>query len=76
MCIVTFIDSRKQYFTELNTGSVWSPAKVRRLYDIANVLTSLSLIKKVHVREERGRKPAFKWLGPVEFSSCVNAGES
>lgn len=43
--------------------------KVRRLYDIANVLTSLGLIKKVHVREERGRKPAFKWLGPTEFNS-------
>ncbi|XP_048358184.1 transcription factor E2F7 isoform X3 [Sphaerodactylus townsendi] len=42
--------------------------KVRRLYDIANVLTSLELIKKVHVTEERGRKPAFKWIGPVEFS--------
>lgn len=44
--------------------------KVRRLYDIANVLTSLGLIKKVHVREERGRKPAFKWLGPTEFSGA------
>ncbi|XP_015262139.1 PREDICTED: transcription factor E2F7 [Gekko japonicus] len=43
--------------------------KVRRLYDIANVLTSLGLIKKVHVTEERGRKPAFKWIGPVEFSA-------
>ncbi|NWR92644.1 E2F7 factor, partial [Furnarius figulus] len=42
--------------------------KVRRLYDIANVLTSLDLIKKVHVTEDRGRKPAFKWIGPVEFS--------
>ncbi|KFP44646.1 Transcription factor E2F7, partial [Chlamydotis macqueenii] len=42
--------------------------KVRRLYDIANVLTSLGLIKKVHVTEERGRKPAFKWIGPVEFA--------
>uniref|UniRef100_A0A8C9LFN8 Transcription factor E2F7 n=1 Tax=Pavo cristatus TaxID=9049 RepID=A0A8C9LFN8_PAVCR len=42
-------------------------AKVRRLYDIANVLTSLCLIKKVHVTEERGRKPAFKWIGPVDF---------
>ncbi|XP_064022432.1 transcription factor E2F7 [Pogoniulus pusillus] len=41
--------------------------KVRRLYDIANVLTSLGLITKVHVTEERGRKPAFKWIGPVEF---------
>ncbi|XP_044133051.1 transcription factor E2F7 [Bufo gargarizans] len=43
--------------------------KVRRLYDIANVLTSLGLIKKVHVTEERGRKPAFKWIGPVEFKT-------
>lgn len=41
---------------------------MRRLYDIANVLTSLGLIKKVHVTEERGRKPAFKWIGPVEFT--------
>lgn len=40
------------------------PAKIRRLYDIANVLSSLALIKKVHVTEERGRKPAFKWTGP------------
>ncbi|XP_075907718.1 transcription factor E2F7 [Nelusetta ayraudi] len=45
--------------------------KVRRLYDIANVLTSLNLIKKVHVREERGRKPAFKWLGPVDFKNSA-----
>uniref|UniRef100_A0A8C3B3G7 Transcription factor E2F7 n=1 Tax=Cyclopterus lumpus TaxID=8103 RepID=A0A8C3B3G7_CYCLU len=50
--------------------------KVRRLYDIANVLTSLGLIKKVHVREERGRKPAFKWLGPVDFKSSGSAGEN
>ncbi|KAG7249850.1 hypothetical protein CRUP_006130, partial [Coryphaenoides rupestris] len=42
--------------------------KVRRLYDIANVLSSLSLIRKVHVREDRGRKPAFQWLGPLCFS--------
>ncbi|XP_062914522.1 transcription factor E2F7-like isoform X1 [Mobula hypostoma] len=38
--------------------------KIRRLYDIANVLTSLGLIKKVHVNE-RGRKPVFQWVGPV-----------
>ncbi|KAJ3612314.1 hypothetical protein NHX12_020590 [Muraenolepis orangiensis] len=40
--------------------------KVRRLYDIANVLTSLALIRKVHVQDQ-GRKPAFQWLGPVHF---------
>lgn len=53
----------------LNCSPLCSTAKVRRLYDIANVLTSLGLIKKVHVREEKGRKPAFKWLGPVEFNN-------
>lgn len=42
-------------------------AKVRRLYDIANVLRSLKLIEKVHVTAERGRKPAFEWVGPEEF---------
>ena len=39
-------------------------AKIRRLYDIANILTSLDLIRKVHVTEVRGRKPAFKYVGP------------
>ncbi|XP_029112194.1 transcription factor E2F8 isoform X2 [Scleropages formosus] len=43
--------------------------KIRRLYDIANVLSSLELIKKVHVTEDRGRKPAFKWTGPEDFTS-------
>ncbi len=61
--------------SKLNINPV-SAAKVRRLYDIANVLTSLGLIKKVHVREERGRKPAFKWLGPVEFKNSGNAGKN
>ncbi|XP_061466644.1 transcription factor E2F8 isoform X2 [Rhineura floridana] len=42
--------------------------KIRRLYDIANVLSSLELIKKVRVTEEKGRKPAFKWTGPDVFS--------
>ncbi|KAM8894128.1 transcription factor E2F8 isoform 1-T2 [Spinachia spinachia] len=41
--------------------------KVRRLYDIANVLRSLKLIEKVHVTETRGRKPAFEWVGPQDF---------
>ncbi|KAM4617189.1 transcription factor E2F8 isoform 2-T2 [Discoglossus pictus] len=42
--------------------------KIRRLYDIANVLSSLDLIKKVHVTEEKGRKPAFQWTGPETFT--------
>jgi E2F/DP family winged-helix DNA-binding domain len=37
--------------------------KVRRLYDIANVLTSLCLIEKV---SSRTRKPCFRWIGADE----------
>ncbi|KAL2321888.1 hypothetical protein Fmac_026267 [Flemingia macrophylla] len=36
--------------------------KVRRLYDIANVLSSMNLIEKTHTTDTR--KPAFRWLGP------------
>ncbi|XP_070686015.1 transcription factor E2F8 [Pempheris klunzingeri] len=50
--------------------------KVRRLYDIANVLRSLKLIKKVHVTEERGRKPAFEWVGPQEFPQVKDSETS
>lgn len=41
-----------------------SAAKVRRLYDIANVLSSMNLIEKTHHPETR--KPAFRWLGMTE----------
>lgn len=37
--------------------------KVRRLYDIANILSSLGLIEKVPTSN---RKPSFRWLGPPE----------
>ncbi|CAG5126883.1 unnamed protein product [Candidula unifasciata] len=53
--------------------------KIRRLYDIANILTSLRLIKKIHVTEIRGRKPAFQYTGPDvdnvhDVDSCCNDG--
>lgn len=60
-----------------STFATWlfSPAaKVRRLYDIANVLRSLKLIEKVHVTEERGRKPAFEWVGPEDFPPVAGTG--
>ncbi|OMO72493.1 hypothetical protein CCACVL1_17766 [Corchorus capsularis] len=40
--------------------------KVRRLYDIANVLSSMNLIEKTHTIDTR--KPAFRWLGYGENS--------
>ena len=39
--------------------------RIRRLYDIANILQSLKLIKKVTITEAHGgRKPAFTYTGP------------
>ena len=52
-------------------------AKIRRLYDIANILSSLELICKVHVTGVRGRKPAFQYIGPaVELDDDVMSGWS
>ncbi|OVA09117.1 Transcription factor E2F/dimerization partner (TDP) [Macleaya cordata] len=50
--------------------------KVRRLYDIANVLSSMNLIEKTHHVESR--KPAFRWLGingksQNESSGCLDS---
>ncbi len=39
--------------------------RIRRLYDIANILQSLKLIQKVQITEAHGgRKPAFQYTGP------------
>ena len=43
--------------------------KVRRLYDIANVLSSLKLIEKTHL--EVTRKPAFRWVGEEGFMEFI-----
>ncbi|XAR71200.1 hypothetical protein NMG60_11028359 [Bertholletia excelsa] len=45
--------------------------KVRRLYDIANVFSSMNLIEKTHHPENR--KPAFRWLGTKGKSKNQNA---
>lgn len=51
-------------------------AKIRRLYDIANILASLNLICKVHVTELRGRKPAFSYIGPDVEELATQDGKS
>ncbi|UJR37074.1 hypothetical protein I4U23_029778 [Adineta vaga] len=38
--------------------------KVRRLYDIANVLSTINLITKVTDPNYRGPRPAFQYIGP------------
>lgn len=44
--------------------------KVRRLYDIANVLSSLNLIEKT--QQADSRKPAFRWLGQAKRKEGSN----
>ncbi|KDO69806.1 hypothetical protein CISIN_1g042344mg [Citrus sinensis] len=52
--------------------------KVRRLYDIANVLSSMNLIEKTHTADTR--KPAFRWLGvnrlEIGLADSLNLDES
>jgi len=50
---------------EISDGEVYDEkllkTKIRRLYDIANVLQSIGLIHKTQM--SNSRKPAFKWIG-------------
>jgi hypothetical protein len=51
--------------------------KVRRLYDIANILTSLGLICKVGSCDRSIRKLAFKYTGPnIEAALFSDQGKS
>ncbi|KAL0343948.1 UNVERIFIED_CONTAM: E2F transcription factor-like E2FF [Sesamum angustifolium] len=43
------------------SGEIWGKTKVRRLYDIANVFSSMELIEKI--RDPESGKPAFRWIG-------------
>ncbi|KAJ0960400.1 hypothetical protein J5N97_001762 [Dioscorea zingiberensis] len=50
-------DGQDSSQTKMNNNA----AKVRRLYDIANVLSSVNLIEKT--QQPESKKPAFRWLG-------------
>jgi transcription factor E2F7/8 len=43
--------------------------KIRRLYDIANVLQSIGLIAKTNTKH---KKPAFEWVGITGVVAFVN----
>ena len=50
---------------QISDGEVYDEkllkTKIRRLYDIANVLQSIGLIRKTQM--SNSRKPAFQWIG-------------
>lgn len=58
--IVTLDDAAKILLGDCSDSGKLK-TKVRRLYDIANILSSLNLIEKTHL-EHYTRKPAFRWL--------------
>ncbi|CAK7328997.1 unnamed protein product [Dovyalis caffra] len=58
--LISLDESAKLLLGDGHNSSIMR-TKVRRLYDIANVLSSLKLIEKTHTADTR--KPAFRWLG-------------
>ncbi|XP_046844478.1 uncharacterized protein LOC124438390 isoform X2 [Xenia sp. Carnegie-2017] len=61
--VVTLEDAATVLLDQHDETNVKYRTKVRRLYDIANILQSLKLIEKVHIRGVTGKKPGFKWIG-------------
>ncbi|CAH8337219.1 unnamed protein product [Eruca vesicaria subsp. sativa] len=58
--IISLDEAAKLLLGDAHNTSIMR-TKVRRLYDIANVLSSMNLLEKTHTLDSR--KPAFKWLG-------------
>ncbi|CAA2997792.1 E2F transcription factor-like E2FE [Olea europaea subsp. europaea] len=61
MELISLDDAAKLLLGDGKHTSMTTRTKVRRLYDIANVLSSMKFIEKIHHPETR--KPAFRWLG-------------
>ncbi|XP_021305371.1 E2F transcription factor-like E2FE isoform X1 [Sorghum bicolor] len=61
---ISLDEAAKLLLGEGHAESNMRTAKVRRLYDIANVLSSLNLIEKTQQADTR--KPAFRWLGQAK----------
>ncbi|XP_074284416.1 E2F transcription factor-like E2FE isoform X2 [Silene latifolia] len=65
------LDAAAKFLIGDGLNAVVMRTKVRRLYDIANVLSSMLLIEKTHQTESR--KPAWRWLGyreRIENTPC------
>ncbi|KAF3437803.1 hypothetical protein FNV43_RR20559 [Rhamnella rubrinervis] len=58
--VISLDEAAKLLLGDAHNSSIMR-TKVRRLYDIANVLSSMNLIEKTHTADSR--KPAFRWLG-------------
>lgn len=61
--VVSLESAARRLMDESNIDENRLKTKIRRLYDIANILCSLNLIEKTHLADG-SRKPAFKWKFP------------
>lgn len=61
--------------TKSSTAQSRFKTKVRRLYDIANVLSAIGLIEKVDLYNCVIRKPIFKYTGPSVGDINFDAGK-
>ena len=75
--VVSLESAARRLMDESNLDENRLKTKIRRLYDIANILCSLGLIEKTHLADG-SRKPAFKWKysgssGAVPATFCKPA---
>ena len=66
---VLTLDEAASKISELSLISSQLKTKVRRLYDIANVLTIMKIIKKTFLRNG---KAAFEWIGKSGFEQFIS----
>lgn len=63
------LDAASVDIMDVNGRSNLTKTKAKRLYDIANILSSIGLITKVFNPPSNMRKPVYKWVGKFELSS-------
>lgn len=61
--IVTLDKAARILLNESEEGEEKYKTKVRRLYDIANILTSIQFLEKTSSFENASKKAAYKWVG-------------
>ncbi|XP_065670598.1 transcription factor E2F7 isoform X2 [Hydra vulgaris] len=61
--IVTLDKAAKLLLTEPDEGPSKYKTKVRRLYDIANILISIKFLEKCISHEDYSKKAAYRWVG-------------
>ena len=70
--VVSLESAARRLMDEASIDENRLKTKIRRLYDIANILCSLNLIEKTHLADG-SRKPAFKWKYPCKHLGLESA---